>query len=81
MPAQLSMILYISEYKEKASGEFFIGMVTGHTRLEGNSDAQEFNITVFYPLNKENQTMLCIKIGRGTSLIYCKFKICNWTCQ
>jgi hypothetical protein len=32
MPAQLSTILYISEYKEM-SGEFFIGMATGYTKI------------------------------------------------
>lgn len=54
MPAQLTTILYISEYREKASGEFFIGLATGHTRLEDDSDAvQTFNITTFYPLNEE----------------------------
>ena len=54
MPAQLSTIMYISEYKEKSSGEFFIGTVMGHTRIDENSDAvQTFNITVFYPLDQE----------------------------
>ncbi|GET66291.1 hypothetical protein GLOIN_2v1791191 [Rhizophagus irregularis DAOM 181602=DAOM 197198] len=47
----LSTIPYISEYREKTSSEFFVGMATGYTRLEGDSDAtQIFNITVFYPL-------------------------------
>jgi len=54
MPAQLSTILYISEYREKTSNEFIIGLATGLTRLEENSDAiQTFNITTFYPLNEE----------------------------
>ena len=54
MPAQLSTILYISEYREKTSNEFIIGLATGLTRLEDNSVAiQTFNITTFYPLNEE----------------------------
>jgi hypothetical protein len=55
MPAQLSAIIYISEYREKTSGEYFIGLGTAHARLEDSSDAmQTFNITVFYPLDEEN---------------------------
>jgi len=54
MPAQLSTIMYISEYKEKTSGEFFVGTATGHTRIDENSNTvQTFNITVFYPLDQE----------------------------
>src|SRR4051812_10235951 len=77
MPAQLSMILYISEYKEKTSGEFFIGMATGHTRLEGNSDAtQEFNITVFYPLNQEKPCYAPkLEEGQFLSIANSKFAI------
>ncbi|CAG8717359.1 19262_t:CDS:2 [Rhizophagus irregularis] len=34
MPVQLSTILYISEYREKTPGEFFIGIAIRYTRLE-----------------------------------------------
>lgn len=53
MPAQLSTILYISNYKEKTSTEFFVGTALGYTRLEEEGDAvQTFNITVFYPVDE-----------------------------
>lgn len=55
MPAQLSTILYVSDYKEKTSEQFFVGTAIGQTRLEEEGEAvQTFNITVFYPL-KENK--------------------------
>jgi len=54
MPAQLSTILYISDYQEKTSGEFFIGNAIGHARLDEDDDTvQMFNITVFYPHDDE----------------------------
>lgn len=54
MPAQLSTVLYISDYIEKTSGEFFVGTAIGHTRLdEDGDDVQIFNITVFYPFDED----------------------------
>ena len=69
MPAKLSTILYISEYREKTSSEFFIGTATGHTRLEENSDAtQIFNITVFYPHDEEKPCYVPKKLEEGQVL-------------
>ena len=54
MPAQLSTILYVSDYKEKTSGQFFVGTAIGQTRLEEEEDAiQTFNLTIFYPLEED----------------------------
>ena len=54
MPAQLSTILYVSDYKEKTSGQFFVGTAIGQTRLEEEGDAiQTFNLTIFYPLEED----------------------------
>jgi hypothetical protein len=49
MPAQLSTILYITNYKESISPNFLIGTANGVTRLNDNDSVQEFKITVFYP--------------------------------
>ena len=51
IPAQLSTILYISNYKESTSSNFFIGSATGITRLDKNDSIQTFNLTVFYPID------------------------------
>ncbi|GBC29381.2 hypothetical protein GLOIN_2v1791191 [Rhizophagus irregularis DAOM 181602=DAOM 197198] len=51
MPAQLSTILYISNYKESTAPNFFIGSATGITRLNENDSIQTFNITIFYPID------------------------------
>jgi len=77
MPAQLFTVLYISEYREKTSNEFFIGMATGHTRLEEDSDSmQTFNITVFYPLNEEKPCYVPkLKEGQVLSIANSKFNI------
>ena len=77
MPAQLSTILYISEYREKTSGEFFIGMAIGYTRLEENSDAtQTFKITIFYPLDEEKPCYVPrLKEGQVLSIANSKFAI------
>ena len=77
MPAQLSTILYISEYKEKTSSEFIIGLATGLTRLEDNSDAiQTFNITTFYPLNEEVPSYVPkLHEGQVLSIANSKFSI------
>lgn len=52
MPAQLSTILYVSEYKEKTSSGFYVANAIGYTRLEKDGDkVQKFNITAFYPID------------------------------
>ena len=54
MPSQLSTILYVSDYIEKTSGEYFISTATGHVKLDDASDdVQIFKITVFYPHNDD----------------------------
>lgn len=75
MPIQLSTILYISDYKEKTSGEFFIGTAIGYTRLEEDSDAvQKFNITIFYPLDPEKPCYVPrLKQGQVLSVANSKF--------
>lgn len=77
MPVQLSTILYISEYREKASGDFFIGMATGHARLEEDSDTiQTFNITAFYPLDEEVPSYVPkLQEGQVLSVANSKFTI------
>jgi len=67
MPAQLSSILYISEYKEKVSSGFFIGNAIGYTRLDENEKVQMFNITVFYPID-ESKPCYVPKITEGQVL-------------
>src|ERR1043166_7973590 len=52
MPAQLSTILYLSEYKEKTSSGYFIVNAVGYTRLEEEGDGvQKYIITAFYPID------------------------------
>ncbi|GET58521.1 hypothetical protein GLOIN_2v1791191 [Rhizophagus irregularis DAOM 181602=DAOM 197198] len=61
MPAQLSTILYISEYKEMP-GEFFIGMATGYTRFEEKP---------FYVSKLEEGQVLSITNSKfGIGLVY-----------
>jgi hypothetical protein len=67
MPAQISTILYISEYKEKASSGFFIGNAMGYTRLEEGDRVQIFNITIFYPID-ETKPCYVPKIEEGQVL-------------
>lgn len=67
MPAQISTILYISEYKEKASSGFFIGNAIGHTRIDESDNVQMFNITVFYPVD-ESKPSYVPKISEGQIL-------------
>ncbi|RIA79144.1 hypothetical protein C1645_841426 [Glomus cerebriforme] len=54
MPAQLSTIIYVSDYREKTSSGFFIGTAAlACTRLEEESDAvRDFNVIVFYPIDQ-----------------------------
>lgn len=74
MPSQLSTIMYISDYQEKTSNNFFIGTAIGHTRLEEDSDAvQTFNITVFYPLDGRPTYVPKIKEGQVLSVSNSKF--------
>ena len=52
MLAQLSTILYLSEYKEKTSSGYFIVNAVGYNRLEEEGDGvQKYNITAFYPID------------------------------
>ncbi|UZN99853.1 uncharacterized protein OCT59_001118 [Rhizophagus irregularis] len=61
MPVQLSTILYISEYREKTPGEFFIGIAIRYTRLEGYmaKDALTSIEGKFY-LELHNFSFICI---------------------
>lgn len=75
MPAQLSTILYLSEYKEKTSTGFFVGNGTGYTRLEENGErVQKFNITAFHPIDKSKPTYLPkLEEGQVLSISNSKF--------
>ena len=53
MPAQLSTIMYITDYNEKTSSEFFIGTAVVYTRRNEGDGFQRFNITVFYPIDEK----------------------------
>ncbi len=77
MPAQLSTIMYISDYKEKSSSDFFIGTALGYTRIEENGDAvQTFNITVFYPTDETKPCyMPKLEPGQVLSIANSKFSI------
>src|ERR1044072_7855140 len=75
MPAQLSTILYISDYQEKTSSGFFIGTAIGYARLDEDDDTiQMFNITVFYPHDDE---LVChvprLEVGQVLSVANSKF--------
>lgn len=77
MPAQLSTVLYISDYKEKTSSDFFIGTALGYTRLEEDGEAvQTFNITVFYPVDEEKPCYLP-KLKEGQVLSIANSKFCK----
>jgi hypothetical protein len=68
MPAQLSTVLYISEYKEKTSSGFFVVNATGYTRLEEEGDrVQKFNIVAFYPID-ETKPCYLPKLSEGQIL-------------
>ena len=68
MPAQLSTILYISDYKERTSSDFFVGSALGYARLEEEGEAvQTFNITVFYPVD-ETKPCYVPKLSEGQVL-------------
>ncbi|PKC03311.1 hypothetical protein RhiirA5_380270 [Rhizophagus irregularis] len=74
MPAQISTILYLSGYKEKVSGAYFIGNATGHTRIDDGDKVQTFNITVFYPMDESKPCYLPkIKDGQVLSISNSKF--------
>ncbi|RIA81999.1 hypothetical protein C1645_881295 [Glomus cerebriforme] len=60
MPAQLAAIIYISDYKEKASGKFFIGNTTSYARFVANSkfiNGPDSSIDLIVT----SGTILCIK--------------------
>ncbi|GBC34412.2 hypothetical protein GLOIN_2v1791191 [Rhizophagus irregularis DAOM 181602=DAOM 197198] len=68
MPAQLSTILYVSDYKERTSSDFFVGSALGYARLEEEGEAvQTFNITVFYPVD-ETKPCYVPKLSEGQVL-------------
>lgn len=75
MPAQMSTILYISEYKEKMSSGYYVGNATGYTRLEEHGDrVQVFNITVFYPIDDSKPSYVPkIEEGQVLSISNSKF--------
>ena len=74
MPAQLSTILYISEYKEKISSGYFVGTAVGYTRLDENDSTQVFNITVFYPIEESKPSYVPkLKEGLIVSVANSKF--------
>ena len=78
MPAQISTILYISGYKEKVSGAYFVGNATGHTRIDNGENVQIFNITVFYPMDESKPCYLPkIKDGQVLSISNSKFSQSN----
>jgi len=59
MPAQLSTILYVSEYKEKTSSGYIIVNCIGYTRLEEEGDrVQKYNMTAFYPIDESKPCYL-----------------------
>lgn len=67
--------MYIADYREKTSGDYFVGTAVGYTRLEENGDAvQTFNITAFYPLDEEKPTYVPrLKEGQVLSVANSKF--------
>ena len=66
MPAQLSTIIYVSEYKEKTTTGYFVGVALGHARLEDES-TQTFSMTVFYPID-ESKPCYVPKLKEGQVL-------------
>jgi hypothetical protein len=74
MPAQLSTVLYISQYTETVSQNYFVGSAVGVTRLDDKNSIQLFNITVFYPTD---QAVPCyvpkLSPGQVLSINNCKF--------
>jgi hypothetical protein len=78
MPAQLSTILYISNYQERISSGFIVGNATGYTRLdETNGDKmQKFNIVAFYPIDDSKPCYIPkIQEGQVLSVANSKFSI------
>ncbi|CAB4426929.1 unnamed protein product [Rhizophagus irregularis] len=78
MPAQLSTILYISNYKESTAPNFFIGSATGITRLNENDSIQTFNITIFYPIDPSIPCYIPkLTNSQVLSVNNCKFSLGN----
>src|SRR6266498_4205633 len=78
MPAQLSTILYISNYKESTSSNFFISSATGIIRLDENDSIQTFNLTVFYPIDSSIPCYVPkLADGQVLSINNCKFSLGN----
>jgi len=61
MPAQVSTILYITNYKESISPKFIIGSATGISRLDDEDSSQIFKITIFYPTDSSSSYVPKIK--------------------
>ena len=78
MPALLSTILYISNYKKSTSSNIFIGFATGITRLDENDSIQTFNLTVFYPIDSSIPCYIPkLADGQVLSINNCKFSLGN----
>ena len=75
MPSNISTIMYISDYQERASSNYFVGTAIGHTRLEEEDDGaiQTFNITVFYPIDESPCYIPKLKEGQVLSVGNSKF--------
>ena len=74
MPAQLSTILYISDYKEKISSEYTVANAIGYTRLNSSDLMQKYAITAFYPVDNSKPCYLPeIKEGQVLSISNSKF--------
>ena len=74
MPASLSTIMYISDYAERASNNYFVGTAIGHTRLgEEEEDVQSFTMTIFYPIDGNSCYVPKLKEGQVISVGSSKF--------
>src|ERR1043165_6262058 len=74
MPAQLSTILYISDYKEKISSGYIVANAIGYTRLNSSDLMQKYAITAFYLVDNSKPCYLPeIKEGQVLSISNSKF--------
>ena len=63
MPAQLSTILYISDYKEKISSGYTVANAIGYTRLNSSDLMQKYAITAFIRSIIQNHA-ICRKLKK-----------------
>jgi hypothetical protein len=78
MPSQISTVLYISDYKEKTSTDYFIGSAIGHARIDESDNTQAFNITMFYPMDSSKPCYLPkVEEGQVLSISNSKFSMGN----